>query len=173
MDATKHELTYVVGDEDKTLKLSDTANFISNNEWIGVSTAAAPYESTFYPSAARMWLPISYKFIDNDKDGKYDFAIRNTYGFTKVVNMTSSKLQLDGQASIDRKDDAGDAYAWDASLADIAVDNYVFIMQTVQLHWVQIQALLPHCIRYTQRKLYKDCKTDSTLESIMTVTVRT
>lgn len=127
LKGNENELTYAVDDVDKTLKLADDCRFIENNEFLGQLTDGEDNYTAidFYPAAARCWLPVSYNFIDNDKDGKYDFVIRTAYGFGEVINLTSSEIQVEGKDAIDLKDDDGNAYAWNDALADVASGDYV------------------------------------------------
>lgn len=132
VDGKYNELTHAVNDVDKTIKLADDCKFIENNEYLNTLDKADYTAGDFYPAGAvadggaRAWLPISYKFIDNDNDGKYDFAIRNIYGFGEVTQLTSSKITIEGQKkAIDLKDDDGNAYAWNDALANVEAEDFV------------------------------------------------
>ena len=134
IDGEYNELTYALDDVDYTAKLDNDCVFVENNEYIGDIGGAegadayfgAYMDATeFYAPGIRAWLPINYNFIDNDNDGKYEFVVREVYGFGEVANLTSSKVQIDGQTAVDRNDDAGNAYDWNDALNDVEIEDWV------------------------------------------------
>lgn len=131
VEGKANELTYALNDVDYKAKLDDNCIFVENNEYLGSIDAVFGQNdtdvdaTTFYPTAIRMWLPINYTFIDNDNDGKYEFVVRQVYGFAEVANITSSKITLDGMSSIDRKDDKGTAYDWNDGLDGVEAEDWV------------------------------------------------
>ena len=128
VEGKANELTYALNDVDYKAKLDDNCIFVENNEYLGdiEGIFGETVDATsFYPTAIRMWLPINYTFIDNDSDGKYEFVVRQVYGFAEVANITSSKITLDGMSSIDRKDDKGTAYDWNDGLDGVEAEDWV------------------------------------------------
>jgi len=134
VDKNELKLTYALNDTDYTVKLDENCVFVENNEYIGDVNAIFGDEMNavmFYPAGEvkdggiRAWLPITYGFIDNDADGKYEFVTRNVYGFAEVSSITTSKIHLEGLSSIDRKGDNGKAYNWNVSLSDVEAEDWV------------------------------------------------
>jgi len=127
-DDDDNEITFALNDVDYTAKLDYNCVFVENNEYLGDMNGLFGEDMTakqFYPATLRMWLPVMYNFIDNDADGKYEFVVRQVYGFSEVTGLTSSRISLEEEGSIDRKNDNGKAYDWNVGLEDVAEEDWV------------------------------------------------